>query len=607
VTGLPNQQSGLFEAFLGSAQYIARIKRQQDLWEHAGRFIVAHFPAEWVAFAQKRSEGEISVHSCTSSDRSLNETLAGPEVTVLVDDVLESGFLASEVLRTAAPMMTALLPVNEEYQTRAVMLVGHKTVHPISADLLNVYLALAGLVGTTWERLRNEEELAQHRAYLEELVGERTRELREAQEQTELILHSVGEGICGLDLEGRITFVNPFAAESLGWDSTALLGRDAHGTFHHAHPGGRPYPVDECSVHAIMMGQPTGPVSGEQFLRRDGTPIPVEFSMAPITEDGETIGAVLVFRDITERVRAEKERERLLARQQDLGEELAALNEKLQAQNEDLAAQGEELEAQNEELRGAQAEAGRLLEEQRAVLHRLQVALLDIPHQLSQVRFGHLYRSATKEAQIGGDFYDVFQAKNGRVGLLIGDVSGHGVDAARVATLVKDTVHAFSHQFRRPHLVLRETNRLLVEKDLPGFTTAFLGFLDPVDGRLVYSSAGHPPPLLKVGGAVTLLESPNVSLGVFADAHYRDSEVEIPEASLLLLYTDGITEARNGDAFFGEGSLTSALVALGDEPIETLPSLLLQAALSFSGGRLADDAALLAVSFQPKTHGEKVD
>ena len=79
--------------------------------------------------------------------------------------------------------------------------------------------------------------------------------------------------------------------------------------------------------------------------------------------------------------------------------------------------------------------------------------------------FGHLYRSATEEAQIGGDFYDVFETKDGRIGLLMGDVSGHGVDAARIATLTKDTIRAFSHKFGRPHVVLRETNRLLIQED----------------------------------------------------------------------------------------------------------------------------------------------
>lgn len=587
----------LLEAFLKSAQYIARIKRQQDLWDDAGRFIVAHFPPEWVAFAQPGSKGAVYVHSSTSGDPSIAQMLDGDEVRSLVDDVLQSGFLASKLIHSPAPEMTALFPITQDYQTRAVMLVGHRGVDPISVDQLNVYLALAALVGTAWERLQNEEELARHRQYLEVLVKDRTRELREAQQQTELILHCVEEGICGLDLEGRITFVNPFAAELLRWDPVSLLGCDAHAAFHHSHPGGDRYAPNECPVRAGLTGKPAGSAPGEEFLRRDGTSFPVEFSMAPIVQDGERVGAVLVFRDISARLEAENERERLLAKQQELAEELAAVNEELLAQNEDLAAQQEELGTRNEQLQAAHAQAAGLLDQQRALFHRLQTTLLDIPSQLPGVGFGHLYRSATKEAQIGGDFYDVFQAKNGRVGLLIGDVSGHGIEAARVASLVKDTVHAFAHQFIRPHLVLKQTNQLLIEKKLVGFVTAFLGFLDTKTGALVYSSAGHPPPLLRVDGRVESLQSIGPPLGVFDDARYADRAVQVPESSLILLYTDGITEVRRGRVFYGEDGLAGALRRLDDVPVEMLPSLLLDQALRFSGGRLEDDVAVMAVNY----------
>jgi serine phosphatase RsbU (regulator of sigma subunit) len=243
-------------------------------------------------------------------------------------------------------------------------------------------------------------------------------------------------------------------------------------------------------------------------------------------------------------------------------------------------------------------------EEQSSLLLRLQETLLDIPQELPGVKFAHLYRSATQQAKVGGDFYDVFEARDGRIGLLIGDVSGHGVEAARIAALVKDTVHAFAHQFRRPHLVLRETNRLLVEKKMPGFVTAFLGFLDSDTGRFVYSSAGHPPPLIAVDGRIALLESIGSPLGVFADARYGDSETDIEEGSLLLFYTDGITEARREGELFGEERLTEALKLMCAGAVDTLPALLLEEALFFSGGRLEDDAALLAVNYLGKT-GDK--
>ena len=315
----------------------------------------------------------------------------------------------------------------------------------------------------------------------------------------------------------------------------------------------------------------------------------VDVHSAPIEAQGKPL-LFSVIHDITERKLAEAERERLREIEQELTEEL-------QAQNEELAVQGEELQVQNEELRAAQSESARLLKEQSSLLFRLQEVLLDIPQELPGVKFGHLYRSATREALVGGDFYDVFGALDGRIGLLIGDVCGHGVEAARIATLVKDTVHAFAHQFRDPHLVLSEANRLLVEKNRPGFVTAFLGFLDAESGTFTYSSAGHPPPLLAREGQVTPLQSIGSPLGVFVDARYWDSETVIQEGSLLLFYTDGITEARRDSDLFGEERLAEALGRMGDRALETLPSLLLDEALLFSGGRLEDDAAMLAVEY----------
>ncbi len=596
-----NDHAELLEAFLKSTQYIVRLKTQQDVWEHVGKLIVTQFPADWVAFGEGEARGAVSVHHCTSPDPSLAQKLAGEEVHSLVGDVLESGFLTSRVILAPTPMMTAFLPIIEEYQTKGVMLVGGNATAPMSNDVLNVYLAVAGLVGTALERLHSEQELNRHRAYLEELVGERTRELMEAQQQNELILDCVGEGICGLDLDGRITFVNPFAARMVGWHRAELIGRDAHSTFHHTHPSGSPYLAEECPVHALLSSQGVAQANEEEFLRKDGTSFPVDLATAPITKEGRTIGAVLVFRDITERKSAEQERERLLTKEQELRGELAALNEELQTQNEELAFQGKRLETRNEELRVAQEETARLLEEQSYLFQRLQEALLDIPSELAGVKFGHLYRSATLRAQVGGDFYDVFAAKHGQVALLIGDVSGHGVEAARIASLVKDTVHAFAHQFRRPHLVLRETNRLLVEKKMPGFVTAFLGLLDPETGGFVYSSAGHPSPLVAMDGHVVPIESVGTPLGVFGDARYRDRETAIHEGGLLLFYTDGVTEARRDDEFYGEERLTEALARLRERPVETLPSLLLDEALRFSGGRLVDDAALLAVNYLGKS------
>ena len=287
--------------------------------------------------------------------------------------------------------------------------------------------------------------------------------------------------------------------------------------------------------------------------------------------------------EIADRKQAEAERERLL--------------EEVSIRNAELAGREEELEAQNEALREAEEAMARLLAERSALFVQLQNALVHIPQELPGVRFGHLYRSATKEAKVGGDFYDVFETKSGEVGLLIGDVSGHGIEAARIATLVKDTVRAFAHQFRRPHHVLRVTNGLLVEKNLPAYVTAFLGFLEPRSGMLRYCSAGHPPPILLSDGDQTLLETNNLPLGAFPGASYRDGEALVHPASLLLLYTDGITDARQGAEVFGEERLSRSLSRMSRQDVEAVPRNLLADALRFSGERLQDDVALLAVSY----------
>ena len=317
----------------------------------------------------------------------------------------------------------------------------------------------------------------------------------------------------------------------------------------------------------------------------DGQTRWVDVHSVPIEAQGKQL-LFSIIQDITDRRRSEEERERLVTQ--------------LQQTATELASQQKEMEFRNEELRAAQEETVRLLSEESSLLGRLQGALLDIPAQLPGVEFGHLYRSATERAQVGGDFYDVFAGKNGRIGLLIGDVSGHGIDAARVASLVKDTVRAFARQFRGPHIVLRETNRLLVEKNRPGFVTAFLGFLDPDTGTLVYSSAGHPAPLVVVDGHVSPLESIGLPLGVFPDTRYRDDETKLQEGSPVLLYTDGMTEVRRGDELFGERGLTNSLARLCAHPVEELPALLLNEALLFSDGRLEDDAAMLAVRYVGK-------
>ncbi|MBA3529765.1 MAG: PAS domain S-box protein, partial [Propionibacteriaceae bacterium] len=136
---------------------------------------------------------------------------------------------------------------------------------------------------------------------LERRVSERTAELRQETHRSELLLTSVGEGIYGVDRAGLVTFVNPSGARILGFLPEDLIGNEAHAWFHSAQGDGTPYPVEACYVtQAIRNGTITS-AEEDVYLRADGRTFPVEVTATPLTSDGSVEGAVVVFRDITQR------------------------------------------------------------------------------------------------------------------------------------------------------------------------------------------------------------------------------------------------------------------------------------------------------------------
>jgi serine phosphatase RsbU (regulator of sigma subunit) len=279
------------------------------------------------------------------------------------------------------------------------------------------------------------------------------------------------------------------------------------------------------------------------------------------------------------------------------------LNQELAVANEALVLSNVALHEGEERYRQLAKENERLYRQQLAIAEGLQLALLDIPSQIGHVKLGHIYRSATEAAHVGGDFYDVFEVKGGGIAVLIGDVAGHGIQAARTATLVKDVVHAFAHQSLRTHEVLRRTNGLLIEKELPGFVTLFLGIIDPETGHLRYSCAGHPESLLRrASGEVERLGSGTSPLGVYPDAVWKPHAIDLEAGDILVLNTDGVIEARRNGQFFGEKRLDSVVKRRPASP-ERLPKAILDQVLAFSEGSLHDDVAILAVMLTDKGNG----
>ncbi len=131
-------------------------------------------------------------------------------------------------------------------------------------------------------------DIQQRKQLEQELHGERDR--------TELILQNAGDGILGLDRDGRHSFVNPAAAEMLGYTVEDMLGRDSHSLWHHSHSDGSPYPVAECPISGVLQEGRVHRGLDAVFWRSDGSPLAVEYVSTPITENRDIVGAVVIFR-----------------------------------------------------------------------------------------------------------------------------------------------------------------------------------------------------------------------------------------------------------------------------------------------------------------------
>jgi formate hydrogenlyase transcriptional activator len=148
----------------------------------------------------------------------------------------------------------------------------------------------------------------------------------EFERQNQLILNAAGEGIYGVDTEGNTTFVNPAAERMLGWRADDLIGRNIHKMIHHSHADGCQYPAHECHIFAAFRDGEVRHVDNEVFWRKDRRAIPVEYTSTPIMEGRRLVGAVVLFRDISERKQAEEKLREAL-------EEVRTLKQKLELEN----------------------------------------------------------------------------------------------------------------------------------------------------------------------------------------------------------------------------------------------------------------------------------
>jgi len=249
-------------------------------------------------------------------------------------------------------------------------------------------------------------------------------------------------------------------------------------------------------------------------------------------------------------------------------------------------------------LLGLAFENARRYTAEKHIAATLQQALLTTPRRIPGVDFGYLYRSATEEAAVGGDFYDLIELDADRAGFLIGDVSGKGIEAATLTALVKNTVRALAYDCDSPARVLGTASDIIL-KTTPdsAFVTMFFCILDLASGHLAYCRAGHPYPILRHrGGQVELLEVGSPLAGAGVDVEFVDGHAEMGAGDLLVLFTDGVTEARRDSVMLGEDRLVGFVREAGSVPTREVPQVLFDRVLDFTSGSLSDDVAIVAVS-----------
>lgn len=252
-----------------------------------------------------------------------------------------------------------------------------------------------------------------------------------------------------------------------------------------------------------------------------------------------------------------------------------------------------------EELLRAKQEAEASEERSRQLARTLQSTLIPSrPPAVPGLEIAAGYRPSGDGEEVGGDFYDVFQIGPGDWVVVLGDVCGKGVDAAVITALVRYSVRAATVDHRSPAQALGVVNRILLEHGTDRFCTLVLLRLWARDGGwdVVSCSAGHPLPIVvRAGDAPEPTGTLGTLLGVLDDPPLTDDALRLGFGDRLMLYTDGILEARREGELFGELRLLDALDRHGRGDVTVAVDALLAATMAFQGERADDDIALVVL------------
>lgn len=231
--------------------------------------------------------------------------------------------------------------------------------------------------------------------------------------------------------------------------------------------------------------------------------------------------------------------------------------------------------------------------------HEIAVALQQtlLPARLPAipgVEIAARYIPASSDTQVGGDWYDVVPLPEGRIGLVIGDVAGHGPAAAATMGQLRMTVRAYALQNSAPASVMAGLHQLATQPPEMTMTTLLYLTYDPETGAIRYANAGHPPGLVMTGDGATWLDGQtSPPIGVSLTGHYAESGAQLAAGTTLLLYTDGLVERRSASIQNGLDRLHQLAQGFADVALEEVCDALLASLLE--QGPVEDDVALLVL------------
>ena len=272
--------------------------------------------------------------------------------------------------------------------------------------------------------------------------------------------------------------------------------------------------VEDKAMEQLLQTGACQPFEKE-YLHKDGHRVPVLIGAAVIDRDPLRWTSFVV--DLTSRQRAEQERAELL---------------------------------------------GGTFAREHAIAETLQRALLpDALPQIPGLDLAVRYLPATEGASVGGDWYDAFPLADGRVGLVIGDVSGHNIASASTMGQVRSVLSAYAIDDPEPGSALQRTNAAMAQLLPNALATVVYAVLDPATGELTYANAGHPPPIIatSAGQAEYLDDTAGTMLGVCSTTSFTTGHRRLPPGARLLCYTDGLIEVRRRDILEGLSALAETL------------------------------------------------